>query len=138
MIIKYYFYIVTIYMHIIWTYWYFLVLKFFYYHLFTYFYTFRSKLIISIKGLFSYSKARLFGTLNRSDIKIRISIFFTCNRGGKLGFCKTKEWEMVRPFFLSYSFFPLSLPPLSFLDRGSSAISWFSQSRNGIHPVSPG
>lgn len=63
------------------------------------------------KVLFSHFIARLFGTLNRNDIKIRISIFFTCGGGGKLGPCETKEWGMRRPFF-SLTLSPFSsLPP---------------------------
>lgn len=54
---------------------------------------------------FSHSKARLFGTLNKNDIKIRIPIFFACSIGGRLEPRKTNEWEMwVKTFFLSFSF----------------------------------
>lgn len=49
------------------------------------------ELIKNEKGPFSNSKARLFGTLNRNDIKIRISISFICDSGGKLIPCETKE-----------------------------------------------
>lgn len=58
-----------------------------------------------------HSKARLFGTLNRNDIKIRISIFFTWGNdgGGKLGPYETKEWERWKTFFLFHSFSSVSI-----------------------------
>jgi len=50
-----------------------------------------------------HSKARLFGTLNRNDIKIRISIFFTWDNdgGGKLGPVNPKSArDAEKHFFL--------------------------------------
>lgn len=53
------------------------------------------------KVLFSNSKARLFGTLNRNDFKIKISISFICDSGGKLIPCETKEWEEMEDLLFS-------------------------------------
>lgn len=91
---------------------------------------------------FSHSKARLFGTLNRNDIKIRISIFFACcNDSGKSGTRKTKEWE-IGPFFFSLTLFSHPYPSSSNpKNRGSSPLGnsvvfprpkWFSSSELGI------